>query len=143
MRPGTGEGRLERPSLSLDFIGDNERNAFMKKKMPISADIDKLDAIIELVPSDRRAVAEKLGKEITFMYRTLERLRQAVDGGEVVDLFHQGSQEFVRENPALKAYTNLIPKYSALYKQVTDLLPAASMNDGMSKLQEFLNESDS
>lgn len=110
-----------------------------KKDSPISDNLQKLDAIIALVPSDRRAIAEKLGKEITFMYRTLERLREAVDTGEVVDLFKQGSQEFLRENPALKAYTNLIPKYSALYKQVTDLLPAASLNDGGSELQEFLN----
>lgn len=111
-----------------------------KKDPPISEDMQKLNTIIGLVPSDRRAVAEKLGKEIAFMYRTLERLRKEVDEGEVVDLFKQGSQEFLRENPALKAYTNLIPKYSALYKQVTDLLPAASLNDGESELQDFLKQ---
>jgi hypothetical protein len=68
----------------------------------------------------------------------LERLRKEVDEGEVVDLFKQGNQEFLRENPALKAYTNLIPKYSALYKQMTDLLPASGVNEPSSELQNFL-----
>ena len=50
-----------------------------KKKGPsTSDDMKKLEAIIALVPSDRRAVAEKLGREISFMSRILERLRQEV-----------------------------------------------------------------
>ena len=65
-----------------------------------SSDMRKLKAIIKQIPADRRAIAEKLAKEIVFMAATLEELRQSIQENGAVDLFKQGSQEFLRESPA-------------------------------------------
>ena len=66
----------------LTYRGKKGAVLLNKKKGPsTSDDMKKLEAIIALVPSDRRAVAEKLGGEIAFMSRILERLRQEVDAG--------------------------------------------------------------
>ena len=99
-----------------------------KKKVTVtSKDLEKLNLIVGLVPSDRRSIAERITQEITFIYRTLERLRKEID-----------ENESISKNPALKAYTTLIPKYSALFKQLNDLIPTVGVGDGKSELEEFL-----
>ncbi|MCL2766683.1 MAG: hypothetical protein FWD21_03260 [Peptococcaceae bacterium] len=111
-----------------------------KKKLPDYTDIQNLHEIVNLVTVERRSIAYNLCREIRFVYLTLERLRKEIENGDVVSIFRQGEQEFLRENPALKSYTNLIPKYSSLYKQVNDLLPAANPHDKESELQTFLKQ---
>lgn len=105
-----------------------------------SSDMRKLKAIIKQIPADRRAIAEKLAKEIVFMAATLEELRQSIQENGAVDLFKQGSQEFLRESPALKAYNTTIQRYSLLYKQIVDMLPKPTPEDTGGKLCDFLKQ---
>ncbi len=104
-----------------------------------SIDMRKLKTIIMQISSDRRAIAEELAKEIMFMAATLEELRQNVQENGAVDLFKQGSQEFMRESPALKAYNTTIQRYSLLYKQIVDMLPKPTEDVG-GKLCDFLEQ---
>lgn len=105
-----------------------------------SSDMRKLKSIIKQIPADRRAIAEKLAKEIVFMAATLEELRQDVQESGAVDMFKQGSQEFMRESPALKAYNTTIQRYSLLYKQIVDMLPKHVSEENGSKLYDFLKQ---
>ena len=103
-------------------------------------DLQKLNEIVLLVPSERRVIGEKLVAEIAFVYRTLSRLRQEIDEGDLVSVFQQGEQVFLREHPAVKSYTALLPKYASLYKQLNDLLPTTVPQTLESALQEFLKQ---
>ncbi|MHC1696443.1 MAG: hypothetical protein AB9835_14490 [Eubacteriales bacterium] len=107
----------------------------------IDENMKQLKKIIKLVPKERRPIAEKLAKEIAFMSKTLDDLKTAIEEQGAIDLFKQGAQEFLRENPALKSYTTLIQRYGGLYKQLTDLLPDAQpvKNNTTDKLLEFLS----
>lgn len=105
-----------------------------------SSDMRKLKTIIKQIPTDRRAIAENLAREIEFMAATLEELRQNVQENGTVDLFKQGSQEFMRESPALKAYNTTIQRYSLLYKQIVDMLPKPTPEDAGGKLYDFLKQ---
>jgi hypothetical protein len=105
-----------------------------------SKEIRKLKTIVRKVPKDRRAIAENLLTEITFMAATLEELRQHVAENGAVDLFKQGAQEFMRESPALKAYNTTIQRYSLLYKQLVDMLPKAAPEDTGGALMDFLRK---
>lgn len=95
----------------------------MVKDKEICKDKKQFDKIIKLVPEDKKHIAEKLVKEITFMADTLDELKGNVKEHGAVDLFEQGKQKFMRESPALKAYNTTIQRYSLLYKQLVDLLP--------------------
>ena len=105
-----------------------------------SRDMRKLKRIIKQIPADRRAIAENLAREIEFMASTLEELRRSVEENGAVDLFKQGSQEFMRESPALKAYNTTIQRYSLLYKQIVDMLPKAAAEDAGGKLYDFIRQ---
>ena len=95
----------------------------------ILQDKRKLKKLLKLIPDDSKVIAEKLIEEIAFISATLEELKQTVSEKGVVDDFKQGSQQFMRESPALKAYNTTIQRYSLLYKQLTELLPKPEPTD--------------
>jgi len=106
--------------------------------MPNQKNNDKkqLDALVALVPNERKHIAVKLAQEIVFMSQTLNSLRSDIAERGAVEMFKQGKQEFLRENPALKAYNTTVQRYSLLYKQFADLLPEPVV-DG-NELYDFL-----
>lgn len=112
----------------------------LPEKKQQSADARKLAAPVRLVPADRKAIAEKLAKELSFMSMTLEDLKAEIQERGPIDLFKQGSQEFFRESPALKAYNTTIQRYSLLWKQLEGLLPKQVQDNANSPLFDFLNE---
>jgi len=111
-----------------------------KASPPICADMRELNKIIELVPDDRKHVAKKLAHELVFMRATLDELKITIRGVGAVDLFEQGKQSFLRENPALKAYNTTIQRYSLLFKQLTDLLPKQTQDSADNALYDFLKQ---
>lgn len=112
----------------------------MIKDKAISKDMAKVKKMLELIPADRKPVAEKLIKELDFISRTLDNLRDTVDTMGTVELFEQGKQKFTRESPALKSYNTTIQRYSLLYKQLTDMLPKAVPDNTGNALYEFINK---
>lgn len=103
-----------------------------------TCDIEKLRAMVQLVPEERRVVAESLVGELDFMAETLIELKKAVKERGVVDHFKNGKQDFFRESPALKAYNTTIQRYGAVYKQLVDMLPKQAQDNTDSALYEFV-----
>lgn len=101
---------------------------------------EEIKKLVELVPEEKRVIAEKLAAELTFMDETLAQLKETIRQRGVVDDFKQGSQEMLRESPALKAYNTTIQRYSLLFKQLTNLLPKQAQNEVGAALLNFLNE---
>jgi hypothetical protein len=108
------------------------------KDMTICKDIKQLRKLIKIVPDDRKQIAEKLIKELAFIDKTLEDLKDAVEENGAIDVFKQGTQEFLRESPALKAYNTTIQRYSLLFKQLTELLPKQTQENADSALYNFI-----
>lgn len=98
------------------------------------------DEILKKIPKDKRYIGEKLVVELTFLERTLYRLReQIIETGEV-EHFQQGRQEFLRESPALKAYNTTVQRYSVMYRQLTDLLGKSVEAEKSNAVYDFLKE---
>lgn len=106
----------------------------------IKATEGQLSKIVQLVSENKRTVAKNLVREIAFMSKTLEELRAQIGASGPVDLFKQGTQEFYRESPALKAYNTTVQRYSLLYKQLVDLMPKDTLEKADSALFEFLTQ---
>lgn len=98
----------------------------------------QFNKILKQVPEDKKPIAESLIKELLFMTNTLDDLKEQVEERGTVDLFKQGSQEFLRESPALKAYNTTVQRYSLLYKQLSDLLPKGQTESKDNALYEFI-----
>jgi len=98
------------------------------------------DEILKKIPEDKRYIGEKLITELTFLERTLYRLReQIIETGEV-EHFQQGKQDFLRESPALKAYNTTVQRYSVMYRQLTDLMGKSVEAEKSNAVYDFLKE---
>lgn len=111
----------------------------MEKDKYIKSETKKLNKIKELVPDENKVIATNLIKELAFMSATLEELKDIVAEKGAVEDFQNGKQNFMRESPALKSYTALIPRYSNLYKQLISLVPE-EVKETNSELLDFINE---
>ena len=94
--------------------------------------------IIERIPNDKRIIAEKLIAELTFMEKTLERLRAQIEESGETERFQQGRQDFLRESPALKAYNTTVQRYSVMYRQLADLMNKTPEAENSSAIYDFL-----
>ena len=100
----------------------------------------ELKDILEKIPADKQTIAARLADELIFMQSTLADLKKQIKEGGTVERFEQGKQSFLRESPALKSYNTTIQRYSALYKQLTDLLPKDEPVKNAGELYDFLKE---
>ena len=103
-------------------------------------DKEKCDEMATLVPAEKQEVARRLLKEIAFMADVIEELRKAIREKGAIDLFINGKQQMLRENPALKSYNTTVQRYGLLCKQYTDLLPKQQADGVQRSLFEFLEE---
>mgnify|MGYP004443531575 CR=1 FL=1 len=100
----------------------------------------ELKQILEKVPEDKKAIAGRIADELIFMQSTLADLKKQIKEHGTIEHFEQGKQSFLRESPALKSYNMTIQRYSALYKQLTDLLPKETEVEKSNALYDFLKE---
>jgi hypothetical protein len=110
------------------------------KNAPRSKGLNQLNELVKLVPDERKIIARELVTEIGFMASTLAGLKKEIVTRGAIELFKQGKQEFLRENPALKAYNTTIQRYSLLYKQLTELLPKPVNVNADSDFLDFVTQ---
>ena len=85
--------------------------------------VGRLKEIYELIPEDRKKIAQDLIKEILFMATTLNKLKTNIrKQGPTVE-FINGKQQMMIENPAMKTYNTLIQRYGTFFKQLNELIP--------------------
>jgi hypothetical protein len=98
----------------------------------------ELKQILATIPKDKQPVASRLAAELDFMHDTLEDLKLQIREGGTMEHFSQGKQNFLRESPALKSYNTTIQRYSALYKQLTDLMPKEQEAEKPNAVYDFV-----
>ena len=112
-----------------------------EKAKRIKPEVTRLRKSFKPLPEDKRRLAEGLMQEVAFMRVTLEETREIIDREGVIELFEQGKQRFLREHPATKVYASLVNRYSAVVKQLVDLLPDPKQGqDVTDELMEFVKK---
>lgn len=96
--------------------------------------------ILQKIPEDKRLIGAKLITELTFMEQTLENLRKQIKASGETETFKQGSQNFLRESPALKGYNTTVQRYSVMYRQLTDLMGKSAEPERSNAIYDFLKE---
>ena len=104
----------------------------MKK---VNSKLENIDNILELIPTEKQAIAKSIIQELIFMNETLENLKKTIrEKGAEIEISN-GSQHWTKERPAMNSYTKLIARYSTLFKQLCELMQGANTKN---ELIEFL-----
>lgn len=115
-----------------------------KKKEPVEKQISaaerKIKFFFKNLPTEKKRFIAPAIHQLATTQILLERLNSEIENGEVIELFKQGSQELRRENPAIKSYNTTLKSYTALFKQLLDLLPNDAAQKAGEELIEFLNK---
>lgn len=123
--------------MVLEFMVTQEAQK-AKAKM-IRAEKKKLNTLLSELEDNRKKVAEGLIDECAFMRATLKQLREYIDINGCIDEMSQGEYSILRESPAVRTYNTMVQKYSAVCKQLFDLLPSKAqppiVDDGFDTLR--------
>ncbi|MBN1079222.1 hypothetical protein [Clostridium botulinum] len=112
----------------------------LEKEKKIKQEINRIKKLYKDFSKDKAKVLEGLMNEAAFMRICLEDLRIDLIKNGMTELFVQGDQEFMRERPEVKVYTNFIQKYSVVMKQLIDVLPVEIKKDEADALMEFIKK---
>lgn len=100
--------------------------------------IAELEEILERIPEDKKYIGRKIIDELVFMQETLTTLKRKIKENGTEEEFVQGKQSFVRESTSLRSYNTTVQRYSALYKQLTDLMPKTQEPEKSNAVYDFI-----
>lgn len=92
-----------------------------KKKI---SEISTLKKIFHQKDNAKSTLALSLLDKAEFLEHTLQELKVKVTELGVITTMCQGDYNIDRENPALKSYNTTIKNYTAVIKQLNDMLPS-------------------
>lgn len=98
----------------------------------------KIKNFFKALSDDKQKFLAPTIHQLAVMQVTLERLADEINKSDILDLFEQGSQQFMRENPALKSYNATVKSYTALFKQLVDMLPDSDAGKAGEALMNFV-----
>lgn len=108
--------------------------------MPRRKKVAELEKILEKIPEDKKYIGRKIIDELVFIDETLTTLKRKIREKGTEEEFIQGKQQFTRESTALTSYNKTVQRYSTLYKQLNDLMPKKTDDQGSSEIYDFLKE---
>ncbi len=105
--------------------------------------LNLLKKIFENITENKKALVTGLIEQYAFMYVQLKELNEIIEKKGVVENFKQGKQQFIREQPAVKAYNALIKNYNITIKQLSEFLPPGNsipMDDEFERFKQRRNK---
>lgn len=109
----------------------------MDKDKRIKNEISELNKIFNDIPKDKAKLVEGLIQNAAFMRVTLEELQQEViENGAVIQCQSGNGFDTIKDNPAQKAYTTMVARYTQIISQLQSLLPKRL--EGDESLDEYL-----
>ncbi|QUI24882.1 hypothetical protein HZI73_22400 [Vallitalea pronyensis] len=110
----------------------------LEKEKAITKEKNKIKKLYKDFPKEKVKVLEGLINESAFMKVSIEELRVDLIKEGLSEIFKQGKQEFKREHPQVRTYVTFLKQYSAVMKQLIDLLPPELKKEETDALMEFI-----
>lgn len=96
----------------------------LSKDDKIKKEMLKLKKIFKDISKDRKSLCENLIKNAAFMSVTLEELQEDINiRGTVIVATNGNGFRVTSENPSQKSYNVMISRYTAIIKQLEEMLP--------------------
>lgn len=101
----------------------------------------EFDDLLQYISDEQLPYAKELMHEMAFMRETLDELKDEIKKHGTVTEFKQGKQEFLKENPALKAYNTTSQRYKQFMNDFMKMLPKGTQatNNDEEALADFLD----
>lgn len=113
-----------------------KRQAFKKNK-----EMKKLNAIVQLLPEDKRKLTEGLVADAAFMAEQLEILRADIQENGWSEEYQNGANQTGRKDRVEAGmYIKTQKLYAAVIKQLTDLLPQQEMSQPGADILDFIKK---
>lgn len=111
------------------------------KESQLKKELNKLRKIFKDLPEESKKLSEGLIQNAAFMHVTLLELQEDIkEHGAMINCTSGNGFETLKDNPAQKAYTTMISRYSLVIKQLTDLLPEQSETTAGAEIMAFLDK---
>lgn len=96
----------------------------MEKEKLIKKEISELNKLFADIPADKKKLTEGLIQNAAFMRVTLEELqREVIANGAVIQCQSGNGFDTIKDNPAQKAYTTMVARYTQIINQLQSFLP--------------------
>lgn len=111
----------------------------MKKNEQIEKEIERLNVIFADIPENKKDLVTGLIENAAFMRINLVELQKAVvEHGALIECKSGNGFETVKDNPAQKAYTTMIARYTQIINQLSNYLPEKPQMDD--ELLDFIGK---
>jgi hypothetical protein len=111
----------------------------LTKDEQITEELKRLEKIFAGIDSHKKQVNKKLIANAAFMAVTLQELQERINlDGAVMNYVNGNGIESLQEHPAQKSYNTMINRYTAIMKQLTDLLDTKDQKSDHDTLMEFI-----
>lgn len=117
---------------------ENDTNRDLPIETRIQKAERKIKGFFKTLTSDQKKFIENPVHQLAVLIVTLERLADEINSSDVLDLFEQGKQQMLRENPAIKSYNTTIKSYTAVWKMLSDMLPTKASGGGTQDGEDLL-----
>lgn len=94
----------------------------------IAIEIEKWNATLSKMPSNKREAAQVLVERVAFMTVTLRILEEDIKAKGPTYRFENGSQKMHVENPSQKSYNTMINRYTAACEKLLAMVPNDSVD---------------
>lgn len=112
----------------------------MSTEEKIRATERKIKKLFKDIPKERKQFVDAVIYQFSVTTVTLERLVEVLNSGDILENFEQGSQKFMRENPALKSYNTTVKSFTALTNQLLTILPVTEKKSAGDELMSFITK---
>lgn len=111
----------------------------LERNKKICEEMEKLEEIFADVPENRKKLVEGLIQNASFMKVVLLELQEDVaEHGATITTMTGNGFETIKDNPAQKAYTSMVSKYSVVIRQLQKLLPSDEVQTD--EFLDFINQ---
>lgn len=109
----------------------------MDKEKKIKAELTKLEKLFEDLPDNQLKLAAGLLQNAAFMAVTLRELQQEViEKGAVIECQSGNGFDTIKDNPAQKAYTTMVARYTNIIAKLSAMLPPEAEDDPLDDFRE-------
>lgn len=104
---------------------NNKTNCFeIQKQLDIKKEITKLNRLFSDMDKKYKRTVQSLIENAAFMAVTLRELQEKINKDGLVCEYQNGENQWgTKKSPEVEIYSTMIKNYSAVMKQLTDLLP--------------------
>lgn len=113
----------------------------IEKEKLVKKELNKIKRTFKDMPADVKKLNEKLMYNAAWLAVSLDELTKTIDENGMVSEYKNGENQYgTKKSPEAELYTSWSKQYSAIMKQLSDLLPKSEVKPKEDPLMEFLKK---